>query len=475
MAGIGFEIRKLMDEQTYTGDFKAYFFAGILSSGPWIISILCLAFLWVFSAPFFGIQLLKLFRVVVVYTYAYSLITTGFLQFTLTRFLSDKLFLKQRNLLLPTYIGVLLVTVIFQGLIATVFYSFSQVDLHFKIIGIILFIAVSCIWQTMIFLSASRDFMAIVSAFFWGNLISFICAVGLGQRFGFNGYLLGFTIGQAAVTFLLMYRIFYEFNSTVLFNFEFLRYTKKYINLFFIGVFYYIAIWIDKIIYWYVPSGAYDVASGEHIKDLFYSHYPYDSCMFLAFLTIMPALAHFMIDVETNFYESYREFYGSIVNKGSFTEIMRRKNDMLKILREASTRMILLQTVITGAFIFYAPQLTKFLNLQPEDIIVLRTAGLGTYFHVFLLLSLIMLLYFDRRKAALAAALVFLLTNTLFTLYVVRFAPYLMGVGYAASAFLSSIFALVLLRRNVKSIEFLTFVEQPLKAPKLPQASTEKI
>ena len=468
MAGIGFEIRKLMDEETYSGDFKAYFFAGIISSGPWIISILCLGFLWIFSAPYFGMQLQKLFRVVVVYTYAYSLISTGFIQFTLTRFLSDKLFLKQRNILLPTYIGVLLVTVLFQGLIATVFYSFSQVDLHFKIIGIILFIAVSCIWQTMIFLSASRDFIAIVGAFFWGNLLSFLLAIGLGQKFGFNGHLLGFTIGQVIIVFLLMYRIFYEFNSTVLFNFEFLRYTKKYVKLFLIGVFYYLAIWVDKLIYWYVPSG-------EHIKDLFYSHYPYDSCMFLAFLTIMPALAHFMIDVETNFYAAYKEFYGSIVNRGSFAEIKRKKAEMLKVLTEASTRMLLLQTVITGAFLFYAPVFIKFLNLQPSALIVLRMAGIGTYFHVFLLLSLIMLLYFDRKKAAFTVALFFLTTNTLFTLLIIKFAPSLMGVGYASATFLSSIFAMCLLRWNTNNIEFVTFVEQPLKPPKLPKAPTEKV
>jgi uncharacterized membrane protein len=86
-----------------------------------------------------------------------------------------------------------------------------------------------------------------------------------------------------------------------------------------------------------------------------------------------------------------------------------------------------------------------------------------------------MLLYFDRKKAALTIALFFLLTNTIFTLVIIRFYPGLMGVGYASAAFLSAIFAMLLLRANVKSIEYLTFIEQPLKAPKLPKAPAEKI
>ena len=62
MAGIGFELRKLIEEDTFSGDFKAYFFAGIVSSGPWIISILCLGVLWMFSAPMIGPGIPKAFQ-----------------------------------------------------------------------------------------------------------------------------------------------------------------------------------------------------------------------------------------------------------------------------------------------------------------------------------------------------------------------------------------------------------------------------
>ena len=39
MAGIGFELRKLLRKRTYTGMLQAYAYAGIISSGPWVLSI----------------------------------------------------------------------------------------------------------------------------------------------------------------------------------------------------------------------------------------------------------------------------------------------------------------------------------------------------------------------------------------------------------------------------------------------------
>jgi len=40
MAGIGFELRKYLTEDSFTGTLKAYGFAGLISAGPWVLSIL---------------------------------------------------------------------------------------------------------------------------------------------------------------------------------------------------------------------------------------------------------------------------------------------------------------------------------------------------------------------------------------------------------------------------------------------------
>jgi len=463
MAGIGFEIRKMSQEDTFIGDLKAFAYASVVSSGPWITSILCLSFIWTFSFQA-DIGYLKLLRVTVVYTYAYSLITTGMIQFVITRFLADRLYVKQKNIFLPTYVGLMLFTIATQGLTAIIFYSYSGLDIYFTITAVVLYITVSCIWQTMIFLSASRDYLSIVASFFFGGLISFVFAVTLGDSYGFTGSLMGFTVGQILILFFLMHRVFYEFDSMVVCSFDFFREMGKRYKLLLIGVFYYLAVWIDKIIYWYSPGG-------EHIGSLFYSHYPYDSCVFLAYLTIIPALSHFLIDVETNFYESYRGFYGAIINKGAYAEIDDKRRDMAKTTWEMLSRMIVLQTVVLALYLFYSPYFSQFLNLEEEFLSVIIAAGIGAYFHAFLLVVLILILYFDQQLKGLILSIFFFVTNVLFTSYVINYAPDYMGYGYAASTFLSLIFGILLLSNIMKNIEYLTFVQQPKGKPTLPKQS----
>ena len=44
MAGIGFELRKYLNDDSFSGTIKAYGFAGLISAGPWVLSILCLLY-----------------------------------------------------------------------------------------------------------------------------------------------------------------------------------------------------------------------------------------------------------------------------------------------------------------------------------------------------------------------------------------------------------------------------------------------
>ena len=45
MAGVGFSLKKLRDDDSYTSLIRLYGAAGIISSGPWLLSILTLLFI----------------------------------------------------------------------------------------------------------------------------------------------------------------------------------------------------------------------------------------------------------------------------------------------------------------------------------------------------------------------------------------------------------------------------------------------
>ena len=52
MAGIGFELRKLLQRDSYSGLLQAYAYAGIISSGPWILSIVGILAIGLLSEAF---------------------------------------------------------------------------------------------------------------------------------------------------------------------------------------------------------------------------------------------------------------------------------------------------------------------------------------------------------------------------------------------------------------------------------------
>ncbi len=49
MAGIGFELRKMLRGDSFLSDMSAYLYAAMVSSGPWLMSVLCLAVLGLYS------------------------------------------------------------------------------------------------------------------------------------------------------------------------------------------------------------------------------------------------------------------------------------------------------------------------------------------------------------------------------------------------------------------------------------------
>lgn len=109
MAGIGFELRRMLRKNTLTGLLQAYAYAGVIGSGPWVFSIIGILLVGIFSAsvvvPNF---LVTQFQTSVTYLVACSLILTGFVQLAFTRFVSDRLFEKKRDLILPNLHGLLL-------------------------------------------------------------------------------------------------------------------------------------------------------------------------------------------------------------------------------------------------------------------------------------------------------------------------------------------------------------------------------
>ena len=163
MAGIGFELRKLLQRGSFFSYLQAYTAAGIISSGPWIISILGIFAIGLMttnetlSSAFVG-----KFQVSVTYLMATTLIFTGPLQFMLTRFVSDRHYEKKDDLILPNVFGAITLVTIISGLLAAAVLSccFEGTYLY-RVTMFAGFVTLSNIWIVVVLLSAAKAWKAI--------------------------------------------------------------------------------------------------------------------------------------------------------------------------------------------------------------------------------------------------------------------------------------------------------------------------
>ena len=126
MAGIGFELRRMLDErQGFLAKVRAYAAAGLISSGPWLMTILTLTLLHV-AGPYLGAKGgVSMFRSIVTYCFAFSLIIQGVGQMAITRWVADLLYAHQYKRVLPAFSATLLVAGLVHIGIGAVFCAFA--------------------------------------------------------------------------------------------------------------------------------------------------------------------------------------------------------------------------------------------------------------------------------------------------------------------------------------------------------------
>jgi len=93
MAGIGFELRKLLKKQTYGSLLQAYAFAGVISSGPWVLSIIGIMLIGLLSIGLiFPKEAISQFQVTVTYLFFFFFFGKGIVQFSFIRFVAYRTF-----------------------------------------------------------------------------------------------------------------------------------------------------------------------------------------------------------------------------------------------------------------------------------------------------------------------------------------------------------------------------------------------
>ncbi|MEZ6004103.1 MAG: exopolysaccharide Pel transporter PelG [Planctomycetota bacterium] len=453
MAGIGFELRRALDERASLWvRMRAWVSAGLVASGPWMVTVVILTWLHVVSRGRFEGEDYALFRGIVTYSAAFSLMFVGALQIPLIRRIADWLWARQHDRALPGFSAALAVTGAVQVPIGGLFawhLGLAPID---GLLAVTLYLVCTWSWLALNWLGVIRDYGQILRAYAIGGALSIAATAVPALRSSLTGLLLLFTAGQAITLMLLCGAILRGIETSDRRSLDVFGAVRTMPVLLTIGVLYNVGIWLDKLIFWAVD--------GIAIRGLLRQHPLYDTCSFLAYATVVPALAIHLVRTETLFYEHYRGYFESMEQGRPLQFIRAARERMVSTLRTNVLRIMRLQAWVTGTVLLLAPEILEGLGMSPGAAPTFRMLCIGSYFHVLFLLTLLILLYFDSRVAAAKSAGVFFALNLTLPWLAAQGTPVFYGAGYSLAALGSLLVGFGYLQRDLGRLEYLTFTRQ---------------
>ncbi len=453
MAGIGFELRKLLRDNTFLGLARAYGYAGIISAGPWVISIfgiIGLNFLKYFKAiPAATIQD---FQISITYLIALSLIFSGFTQHSFTRYVSDRIYEKKFSMIIPSYNGLLLLLIIASGAIGWgIAMLFHQQDLFYKILFASSFVILCAVWYTSNLLSGLKAYRMLLFVFFIGYGLTILLDYFLRAYF-LDGLMLGFFIGQFVLLFGMMITLYQYYPSHHFISFDFLKKGRTLFSLVFVSIFYNLGIWVDKFIFWYAPF------TSHHVIGPLRASMIYDVPIFLAYITIIPGMAIFLFRMETDFVEYYQQYYTAIEKGDTLFNIMHARYQLTDVSQKGLIDIARFQGITIFIVFALGPQILSWLRISKHFIYLLNIDVVGTSLLVLFLALMNILFYFARCKEALLLSILFFVLNLGFTLLTLHLGVFYFGYGFVMALLIVDIIAAILLDRDFNNLEYKTFM-----------------
>ncbi|MCD5324517.1 MULTISPECIES: exopolysaccharide Pel transporter PelG [Pontibacillus] len=459
MAGIGFKLQKLFQEDYYSSRLKAYAFAGLVSSGPWLIVITAITLIQWLSSRLTGIELAEreLFTLSVAYCFIFSQVILGIQHLIVTRYVADLFYEKIYDRIFPTFLGVSKVTLLFSLTVWVAFAFYSPLHLGYKLVLLTLFIAINLIWVMFIFLSAAKYYQAVAYSFLIGGVVgvlSILLIPFVPENLGLSMsllMLLGFTLGMVLTLFGLMYAMLITFPNRNRENqFSYLKYYDRYPALFGAGFLYNAGIWVCNWIIWFGEGGS--VVAGTFLTNRLY-----DTAIFWSYLTIIPTLIIFVVSVETRFYERYRTFYGFVNQGGTYEQIGRAQNKMNHVLRQEMARLFRSQGVVSFVAILLSAWLVAWAGLDREIGEIFRITTIGAFSNAMVLVITLLLLYFDDQKGAVLTSALFYTLNGLFTFLLLPKGIDWYGISFALGSTAAFLFAGARLIYFLREVDYYTF------------------
>lgn len=456
MAGIGFELRKLLQRDSLLSLLRAYVYAGVISSGPWVLSIIGMVMIGFFSFAIVSPNyLITQFQVTITNVIAYSLILTGLLQLAFTRFIADRLFENKADIVAANYHAILLLITVVAGSLSFIvsLTLFPEQSVAYKVLMVATFVIVCNIWIATVFLSGIKQYREIVLLYLFGYGFSVLGAYVM-RPWGLEGLLGGFFFGQILLFTGIHALIVRNFRTPSGMRFDVFQKKLRYPTLMWIGFLYNLGAWIDKMIFWYFPPTS-DAIIGPLRASVIY-----DLPVFLAYLSIIPGMAVFLVRIETDFVEHYDGFYSAVRDGGSLETVEKHRNGMVETVRSGMFEIIKIQSIAVLLLFVVGERLFRWLQISDLYLPLLYVQTIAAALQVLFLSILTVYFYLDKRIVVLALCALLVVGNAALTSLSLLLGPVFYGYGFALAMLICVVVGFKALERSFSRLEYSTFMLQ---------------
>jgi polysaccharide biosynthesis protein PelG len=470
MAGIGFRLRALSAQDNLFAPVASIGHAAVIAAGPWLFTVTALELISILTAEHASLSVIDGFRLAVIYAFAISLICSAPIILVAARLVGDALYTREVSQVRALFLA----ASVLSGLTSLAIALLCHLVIH-GVPAATAIPAASCcaigglIWVALAFCGAVRDYKRITQGFLCGLCVALVVTV-LAERWngGSIAMIWAFNVGLLIALATLAGRVLATFPQPVVDLSAAIRGfgsgLARHLPLALAGLFGSIALWIDKLVMWTGPAGI------RH--ELGLVHAPlYDSAIFAAQLTLIPALALFVTHVETSFYSCYRSYYAAIRNHCTLGQIEAHAESLKRTTLANLGRITFVQAALCLVVVLGAPTIIEATGQFFQQVGVLRLGAIGALFHFVFFAATSLLLFFDRHVHFLTLQAVFLVLQGTFAMMTVKLGIAYYGLGYLAASVISAALALAVLERTMQNLTFLTFCRPPRRRPLLPRRS----
>jgi uncharacterized membrane protein len=469
MAGIGFELRRLSERDEVLGPVLAMGHAALVAAGPWLLTVTALAVLSAMVEPLVAGSDLEGFRLVVIYAFAVSLVAASPVILVAARQLGDAVYARRFTDIGDLFCGTAVLAVAAATIAATgLFVLVVSIPADLAVTGVALSGAIALVWTGLSFCGAIHQFRAITRAF----LVGLVVAVGLATAaaaagLGVVAMLWAFQAGMVIVMGGLTARVLATFPPSgrpLAEAIEVLR-TALAIHwrLALGATFGAIAVFADKWVVWIGPAGVVDATGLVHAPI-------YDSAMFIACLTIIPALAMFVMHIETDFAVQQAAVRRTIAGHATLGQIRRKLAQLEQGTWRAFLRIVIMQAGITTMVVLATPAIVAVVSLGYQQVGILRLGALASLFQFVFIAATALLLNFNRQAEVLVLQALFLVLQVGCTLAAGELGAAFLGYGTLAASVLAGTAAVVVLDRTMRDLPYIVFILANRTSPRPPMA-----